>query len=236
MPLIKTIAFDADDTLWVNETIFTQTHERFIDIIRPYVTIEELGGKLDETQIRNLHLFGYGIKGFMLSMIETALELSDNTIPGSSIQQIIDMGKEMLQHPVHLLPNVAQTIKQLQEHYPLMIITKGDLMDQESKIARSGLGDYFSTIEVVSEKNQETYRQLLKKHGLVPQEFLMVGNSLKSDILPLCQIGAHAVHIPFHTTWVHEMVAPHHFEGFCYQELSDMSLLPAYLDELQQNS
>jgi putative hydrolase of the HAD superfamily len=233
MPPIQTIAFDADDTLWINETIFTQTQERFTDIIRPYVTAEELGSQLDQTQIRNLSLFGYGIKGFMLSMIETGLELSDYKLPGTHIQQLIELGKEMLQHPVQLLPHVEDTIRQLEGQYGLMIITKGDLFDQESKIARSGLGDYFSSIEIVSEKNQETYHRLLHKHRLRAEAFLMVGNSLKSDVLPVCQIGAHAVHIPFHTTWAHELLTPCQLEGYCYQELDNMSQLPPYLQQLQ---
>ncbi|EMR01083.1 HAD family hydrolase [Cesiribacter andamanensis] len=232
MPPIQTIAFDADDTLWVNETIFTQTQEHFTDIIRPYVRAEELGSQLDQTQIRNLSLFGYGIKGFMLSMIETGLELSDYRLPGTHIQQLLELGKEMLQHPVQLLPHVEETIRQLEGEYPLMIITKGDLFDQESKIARSGLADYFSSIEIVSEKNQETYRRLLRKHSLSAEAFLMVGNSLKSDVLPVCQLGGHAVHIPFHTTWVHEQLTPCQLEGYGYQELENMSQLPAYLQQL----
>ncbi len=231
MSNLRVIAFDADDTLWVNEPIFTEAQERCKAVLEPYVKAEVLETQLYQTEIRNLKLFGYGIKGFMLSMIETAIELSEGKVSGAEIQQLIDLGKEMLQHPVQLLPNVAETIEQLGQTYELMIVTKGDLFDQESKIARSGIADYFSKVEIVSEKDEKNYASILKRNQINPDEFMMVGNSLKSDILPVCKIGARAVHIPFHITWAHETVELHHVEGISYQELADISLLPALLKE-----
>lgn len=228
---IRVIAFDADDTLWVNEPIFIKTQERFIAIVEKYVNPEVLGQRLYETEIKNLTLFGYGIKGFMLSMIETAIELSQGKVTGIEIQKIIDLGKEMLEHPVQLIPNVEETIKSLQDKYELMIITKGDLFDQESKVARSGIGEYFNKVEIVSEKDEKNYRHVLARNGILVNEFLMVGNSLKSDVLPVCKIGGKAIHIPFHITWAHETVESHQISGYQYQELPDISLLPQLLDQ-----
>lgn len=233
MTKIKVIAFDADDTLWVNEPIFTKTQEQFKLLLEPYLSGPEVDEKLYQAEIRNLRLFGYGIKGFTLSMIETAIELTDGRITGREIQQIIDMGKFMLDHPIEILPNVEATIKQLDADYELMVITKGDLFDQESKIARSGLGIYFDKMEIVSEKDVQTYQNILRKNSIAADEFLMVGNSLKSDILPVSKIGGYAVHIPFHTTWAHEIVEIKPSDGVAYQELADISLLPEYLEQLQ---
>ncbi|TAD98929.1 MAG: HAD family hydrolase [Bacteroidetes bacterium] len=233
MKKIKTIAFDADDTLWVNEPIFTKTQERCSKIMENYVNSSISQTKLYETEIKNLKLFGYGIKGFMLSMIETAIELSEGKVTGSEIQKIIDLGKEMIAHPVHLLENIKQTLEILKDDYELMIITKGDLFDQESKIARSGIADCFKKIEIVSEKDLATYANILFRHKIDKESFLMIGNSLKSDILPICELGARAVHIPFHTTWAHEMISVQKSKNLIYQELADVSLLPQYLDTLK---
>ncbi len=234
MKKIKIIAFDADDTLWVNEPIFTKTQQQFKSLLESYLSGSEIDDKLYQAEIRNLRLFGYGIKGFMLSMIETAIELTQGKISGQEIQQIIDLGKEMIEHPVEVLPNMEATIQELQEKYELMVITKGDLFDQESKIARSGLGVYFNRVEIVSEKDQQMYLNIIRKNNIAADEFLMIGNSLKSDILPVCRVGGHAVHIPFHTTWAHEMVEVHHTEGMVYQELADISLLPELLRQWQE--
>jgi putative hydrolase of the HAD superfamily len=232
MSIIKTIAFDADDTLWVNEPIFTQVQENCKELLKDYVEPEKMEEKLYQTELRNLKHFGYGIKGFMLSMIETAIELSEGKIDGLAIQKIIDLGKEMIAHPIHLLDNVLETIELLKNEYELMIITKGDLFDQESKIARSGIADYFQYIEIVSEKDLGAYQKILQRYQIKVQDFLMVGNSLKSDILPICALGAQAVHIPYHTTWVLEQVSEHQVNGLIYKELADISLLPAYLKNL----
>ena len=233
MPPPKILAFDADDTLWVNEPIYVKTQDCCKVLLSHYISPEIMDEKLYATEMKNLRLFGYGVKGFMLSMIETAVELSEGKINGSEIQKIIDLGKEMLEHPIDLLPNVQETIEQLSGDYDLMVITKGDLFDQESKVARSGLADYFSKIEIVSEKDAPTYRSVFSRNKIEVKELLMIGNSLKSDILPICEIGGHAIHIPYHTTWAHEKVSSHHAGGFEYGVLADISLLPEYLNGLK---
>lgn len=229
MENIKVIAFDADDTLWVNEPIFQGAEEQCKQLLEEYVEPKVLSDKLYETEIKNLNLFGYGIKGFTLSLIETAIELSGNKVNGKEIQKIIDLGKEMIQHPVELLSGVEKTLKTLKEEYTLMILTKGDLFDQESKIARSGLDPHFRWIEIVSEKNESVYNQILKRYDLHPSEFLMVGNSLKSDVLPVKGVGAHAIHIPFHVTWGHESVDLSDHEKNGYHQLDDISLIPEFI-------
>ncbi len=226
------IAFDADDTLWVNEPIFIKTREKLESIIAPFVDSGDVESKLYETEIKNLRLFGYGIKGFMLSMIESLIELTNGQISGLEIQKAIDLGKEMLEHPVELMKGIEEVLETLQDEYTLMMITKGDLFDQESKIARSGLAHYFDLIEIVSEKNEETYINVLTKYQINPAEFLMIGNSPKSDILPVCNIGGQAIHIPFHTTWEHELISHHEQNGISYEELPDVSLVPEFLHQL----
>jgi putative hydrolase of the HAD superfamily len=230
MSQIKTIAFDADDTLWVNEPIFTKTRLQYEEILSSYFSIDEsLELKLYAVEKRNLALFGYGIKGFMLSMIESAIELSKGKISGADIQRIIDLGKEMLTHPIEILPGIVDTIQQLKSDFQLLIITKGDLWDQETKIARSGIADLFDHIEIVSEKTPIAYQAILDRYQIEPSTFLMIGNSLKSDILPVCEIGGNAVHIPFHDTWVHEKMDAHQISEVKFTELSDIRDLMAYL-------
>ena len=232
MAKIKTIAFDADDTLWVNEPIFTKTRIEFESILSQYFEINEgLEQTLYQVELKNLKLFGYGIKGFMLSMIESAIELTNEKISGADIQRIVDLGKEMLTHPVEVLPGIREALNWLKDDYQLLIITKGDLWDQENKIARSGLADFFDEVEIVSEKNAETYQTILAKHGIDPDHFLMIGNSLKSDILPICEIGGQAIHIPFHDTWVHEKMDKHTIGEYSFSEFSDISELKAFLDK-----
>lgn len=232
--MIKTIAFDADDTLWINETIFTSTCEKIENLLKEYVTHKSLEEILYDTEIKNLNIFGYGIKGFILSTIETCIEITNGKINIETIQQVIDLGKEMLNHPVELLPGIEETIKTLKDQYQLMIITKGDLFDQETKIARSGLADYFDMIEVVSEKNVSTYQNLLNKYVINPDHFLMIGNSLKSDIIPICEAGGQAVHIPFHTTWEHEIVSQKDAEGHQYYTLSSIQELDQCIQQIEQ--
>lgn len=202
--MVTVVAFDGDDTLWHNESIFTMTQERYRALLERYLDGPALDERLQANELRNLQLFGYGIKGFTLSMIETAIEASAGQVEAATIQSIIEHGKAMLQHPVELLEGVRSTIEALHSRYRLMVITKGDLFDQESKLARSGLAELFWQIEIVSEKDQETYRRILRVHSIDPREFVMVGNSIKSDILPVLGLGAHAVHVPYHTTWIHE--------------------------------
>lgn len=224
------IAFDADDTLWHNEPLYLTTHDKFKQLLHPYHNAEWMEQRLHETEIRNLQHFGYGVKGFTLSMIETAIELSEGRVSGAEIQTIIELGKEMLYAPIELLEGAAQTVAQLAASHKLMLITKGDLLDQESKIARSGLGDYFSLIEVVSEKDIDTYKRLIAKHGISPERFLMVGNSLKSDILPVLALGGQAVYIPYRTTWSHERVAAEDLDSKPYITIEDIGQLPALLE------
>ena len=228
----KTIAFDADDTLWHNESIFHETTLSFKNLVAHYVAPESLEERLYVVERRNLALFGYGIKGFMLSMIETIIELSDSKVTAGEIQQIIDLGKYMLTHPIHVLAGVEQTMLALKDDYRLIVITKGDLLDQESKIARSGLADYFENIEIVSEKDERTYQEVLKRNKIDINHFLMIGNSLKSDILPICGLGGRAVHIPYHLTWELDKVEiPHHFNDQHYVTLESIALLPQFLQE-----
>ncbi|MCK5781555.1 MAG: HAD family hydrolase [Flavobacteriales bacterium] len=222
MQKIKTIAFDADDTLWVNEPLFRINEEKFDSLLKEYVSHSDITEKLYQTELKNLKHFGYGIKGFVISMIETAIELTNGEIKGCDLKKIIDWGKKQIDHPVNLLDGVEEVLRILKNNYQLMVITKGDLFDQESKIARSGLADYFDIVEIVSEKEESVYSLIIEKHKLKVDEFLMVGNSLKSDILPLVNIGAFAVHIPFHTTWVHEKVESKDLIGKHYVELADI--------------
>ncbi|MDP5055342.1 MAG: HAD family hydrolase [Marinomonas hwangdonensis] len=203
---LTTIAFDADDTLWRNEDIFIHAQDEFIRLLSPYHDDNYIRSHLNEVQIKNLEHFGYGIKGFTLSMIETAIELTQGRVTGNEIHEIIQLAKCMLASPVELLPNVSQVLEDLQGKYRLMVITKGDLLDQESKLARSGIADVFDAIEVVSDKTSDVYQQILQRHKIAAEEFLMVGNSLKSDILPVLDVGGQALHIPYHSTWDHELV------------------------------
>ncbi|MBY5991232.1 HAD family hydrolase [Ferrimonas balearica] len=217
---VKLIAFDADDTLWVNEPHYRGAEQAYLEILGRYVDSDDLAARLYQTEVKNLRIFGYGAKGYMLSMIETALELTDYRVEGRDIERIIQLGKEVLSYPIEILPGVEETLTALQGCYPLMVITKGDLLDQESKVARSGLADYFGRIEVVSEKDSATYQRLFTQMAHAPQEVLMVGNSLKSDILPVLELGGHACHVdPGYDSWVHEQVsdeclAEHRFHSF----------------------
>ena len=226
---IDVIAFDADDTLWLNEDYYLDVHQRYFGLLTAYHETEWIERRLYETEVKNLAHFGYGAKSFTLSMIETAIELSEGRISAAEIQQIIEMGKEILTTPVELLDGVAETIPQLAESYALMVVTKGDLLHQETKIAQSGLGDYFRWAEVVSEKDAATYARIVARYGIAPERFLMVGNSLKSDVLPVLAMGGRAVHIPYQTTWEHERVAPEALRGKEYAELAHIGLLPEWL-------
>jgi putative hydrolase of the HAD superfamily len=196
-----TIAFDADDTLWHNETLFAVTSEQIAALLSPYSDAESLHRRLIETERRNLRLFGYGVKGFTLSMIESAIEVSEGRVSALEIQTILEAGKKLLAHPIELLPQVRETLEGLSKRHNLMMITKGDLFHQESRIAMSGLGELFSAVEVVSEKNPETYRKILRRYHIDVEDFVMVGNSVKSDILPVLEVGARTIHIPYEITW-----------------------------------
>jgi putative hydrolase of the HAD superfamily len=202
----KIIAFDADDTLFVNEPYFQEVEQKFCVLVQDYLSHQGLSQELFKTEIENLPLYGYGIKGYILSMIEAAMKISNNTISLQVIEKIIEYGKELLEKPIELLDGVEETLKLLHGKYKLVVATKGDLKDQQSKLHRSGLGHYFHHIEVMADKQEINYEKLLKRLEIEPKDFLMIGNSLKSDVLPVLAIGGFAVHIPFHTTWAHEKI------------------------------
>ena len=203
---IQVIAFDADDTLWVNEPFFREAEEKFASLLEDFMPQHAIMKELYRTEITNLNLYGYGIKGFMLSMIETALRISDHKMPISIIDKIIRIGQEMLEKPVELLPGVEEVLQALHGEYRLVVATKGDLVDQERKLRKSGLEKYFHHIEIMSEKRVSDYEKLIRHLDIPPSDFLMLGNSLKSDILPVLELGGHGIHIPFHITWAHEVV------------------------------
>lgn len=202
----KVIAFDADDTLFVNEPYFQETEEKFCALMSDYLSHQGLSQELFKTEIANLELYGYGIKGYILSMIEAAMRISNKTISIEVVEKITEYGKELLQKPIELLDGVEETLQALSGKYKLVVATKGDLLDQRRKLHNSGLGHYFHHIEVMSDKKEKDYEDLLKRLEIKAEEFFMIGNSLKSDVLPVLNIGGHAVHIPFHTTWEHEKI------------------------------
>lgn len=226
------IAFDADDTLWHNEPIFSLTQERVAELLADWAPSDVLGERLTEIERRNLGLFGYGVKGFTLSLVETALEVSGGEVPGAVLQEILNAGKSMLEHPVELLPGAAETVELLAERHPLMIITKGDLFHQESKIARSGLADRFAAIEIVSEKDTEVYRRILDRWSIDPERFVMVGNSVKSDVLPVVALGGNAIHVPYESTWELDRIAHRGAAEEGFFEAASLAEVPAVLDEI----
>ena len=225
------IAFDADDTLWHSEGVFVVSQEMFRNLLQPYLDNGvDVDARLAATERRNLEHFGYGVKGFTLSMIETAIEVTDGRVTARELGELVERGKEMMVHPVELLPGVADTLALLSPRYHLALISKGDLLHQEQKLARSGLAELFDDVEILSEKDEAAYRRVLRRFGVEPSRFLMVGNSLRSDILPVLAIGGHAVHIPHEYLWAHE-----HVEGHVeVPTLRSMEELPAWLE--QENS
>ena len=202
----KIIAFDADDTLWHNEPYFDEAQARFCALFQDFASSQEILGLILNHQVKNLPLYGFGIKAFTLSMIETALKITQNNITGTGIEKIITIGKDLLEKPVELLPNVEEVLQELQGKYKLVVATKGDLKDQHRKLHDSNLGTYFHHIEVLSDKTELDYEKMLGRLDCKPEDFLMIGNSLKSDVLPVLNIGGHAIHIPYHTTWEYEKI------------------------------
>jgi putative hydrolase of the HAD superfamily len=233
--VLELIAFDADDTLWHNETLYQASQARYRELLAPFCSAADVDEALLATEKRNLSTLGYGIKAFTLSMIETAIELSGGRISGADVGSILDLAKEMIATPVQLLDHVAEVVPKLAQSHRLMILTKGDLLDQERKIAQSGLQPYVHHIEIVSEKDERAYRAILDSYGVAAEDFLMVGNSLRSDILPVAAVGGYAVHIPYHVTWVHETVdlpprmADHYFE------VAHMGELPALVAQIERD-
>jgi putative hydrolase of the HAD superfamily len=228
MQHIRVIGLDADDTLWHNETIFERVHERYRELLAQYHDATTVDQALLATERRNLERYGYGIKGFMLSSIETAIELTHGQISAQEIRTIIELGHEMLEHPVELLDGVEETIAALAPTHELLLITKGDLRDQQRKLAKSGLAPHFRGVEIVTEKDEATYAAILQRHGVQPAEFLMVGNSLKSDILPVLSLGGAGAHIPYHLLWPLEHAAAPNAPGRFFQ-LESFRGLPALL-------
>ncbi|CAL2065589.1 putative hydrolase of the HAD superfamily [Tenacibaculum sp. 190524A05c] len=226
---IKVIAFDADDTLWVNETYFRDAENEFAKLLNDYETENKIHQELFKKEIENLKHYGYGVKGFMLSMIECALELSNNQLDTNLINKIIEIGKDMLEKPIELLNGVEEVLQALHGKYKLIVATKGDLLDQERKLDKSGILKYFHHLEVMSEKKVPDYKKLIGHLDINPSELLMIGNSLKSDVLPLLEIGASAIHIPFHTTWAHEMVSEKQAQSKDFKTLSNIKEVLAYL-------
>ena len=225
---IKVIGFDADDTLWVNETYFRDTEQKFAKLLEGYETMNTIDQELFKMEIKNLELYGYGVKGFMLSMVESALQLSNNRVSQDTIGEILNLGKEMLRQPVELLDGVREVLRKLSDNYRLIVLTKGDLLNQERKLERSGLSEFFHHVEVLSDKKEENYLHLLNHLEIDVNEFLMIGNSLKSDVLPLIEIGAQAVHVPFHTTWQHEEVKIENGD-YKYLKINKLSDIVEYL-------
>ena len=230
---IKALAFDGDDTLWHNETHFQLTQEHFRELIGRHASGVDADARLFATEMANLGIYGYGIKSFTLSMLETAIAVTDGRIPASDLEVILGWGKRMLQEPTELLDGVAETLKQLGRRYPLLLITKGDLFDQESKLARSGLGELFHGVEILSDKNVEAYRAVLARRGIEPREFAMVGNSLRSDVLPVVAMGGRAVHIPYEVTWRHEEVEEDRMPSDGWHRLGSITQLAGLLDSLE---
>jgi putative hydrolase of the HAD superfamily len=203
---LKVIAFDADDTLWVNEPYFQATEERFCSLLENFSPQHTISKELFKVEVDNLPLYGYGIKGYILSMIEAALNISEKSISVDVVEIILQYGKDMLNQPIEILNDVEHVLSTLKDHYRLVVATKGDLLDQERKLKKSGLAHYFHHIEIMSDKKEDDYIKLIKHLDINPDEFMMIGNSLKSDVMPVINIGGHAVHVPFHTTWAHEHV------------------------------
>lgn len=228
---LTTVAFDADDTLWHNEQFFKLTEARFAELLADYAEPTHLAERLLEAERRNLGHYGFGIKGFMLSMIETALEVTDQRVPGKVIQEIIEAGQDMLSHPIDLLPYAQAAVEAAAETHRVLLITKGDLLDQERKLAQSGLGDLFDGVEIVSDKSETTYQDIFKRHGHAPDEAAMVGNSLKSDVLPMIGIGGWGVFVPFHLSWALE----HAEAPVGHPRFTEIAHLGELVDRLRQD-
>jgi putative hydrolase of the HAD superfamily len=230
MKHIRVIGLDADDTLWHNETIFEKVHGRYRALLAEYHDSATVDRTLLATEMRNLDLYGYGVKGFTLSAIETAIELTRGKISAEEIRTLIDVGKDMLNHPVELLPGVAETIPRLAATHLLLLITKGDLRDQQRKLTKSGLAPHFNGVEIVSEKDPATYDGILRRRNIRPSEFLMVGNSLKSDILPALEIGGAALHVPYELTWMLDRTDQVPAAPGRFFQLGSLQELPALLE------
>jgi len=226
----KVIGFDADDTLWVNEPYYRESEETFCDLLTDFESHEKVSRELFRTEIQNLELYGFGTKAFMLSLIETALRVSDHKVSPAIIQEVIQLGKAQLNKPIQMLEGVRTVLEELSRlEYTLIVATKGDLLDQERKLRKSNLEAYFHHIEIMSDKKESDYLKLLKHLEIRPEDFLMIGNSMKSDIYPVLNIGGYAIHIPFHITWQHEEVADIEMDHEHFQAVENISAVPELL-------
>lgn len=228
---LTTIGFDADDTLWQNEQFFRMTEEQFVSLVKDYAEGADVSGRLLEAERRNLGHYGFGIKGFTLSMIETAIDVTGGHIPAGVISQILEAGRDMLSHPVETLPQVGETLEGLAGDYRIVLITKGDLFDQERKLAQSGLGDFFEAVEIVSDKKPETYERVFASHGDGADRAMMVGNSLKSDVVPAIEAGSWGVHVPHELTWSFEHVEPP-VDAPRFRQIDNLGDLPDLLAQI----
>ena len=228
---VRVVGFDGDDTLWHSETRFSVTQAEFRDLLQRHVADADVDARLSEMEMKNLGIYGYGIKSFTLSMLETAIELTQSRIPATDLEVILGWGKRMLMEPTQLIDGVEETLRTMSERCDLLLITKGDLFDQESKLARSGLGDLFLGVEILSEKNVETYRGVFQRRAIKPDEFVMVGNSLRSDIVPVVSLGGRAVHIPYEVTWHHEEVPDSDLPAQGWRRISSVRELPAVIQD-----
>jgi putative hydrolase of the HAD superfamily len=227
---VRVVGFDGDDTLWHSETRFHVTQGEFRELLRRHVPNGDADRRLAEIEMKNLSIYGYGVKSFTLSMLETAIELTEGRIPASDLEVILGWGKRMLLEPTELLDHVEQTLKQIAGRYDLLLITKGDIFDQESKLSRSGLGDLFVGVEIVSEKSVDSYEAIFRRRGINPAEFVMVGNSLRSDVVPVVGLGGYAVHIPYSVTWHHEHVPEDELPKEGWRRIAAIGELPALLE------
>ncbi|MDY7105959.1 MAG: HAD family hydrolase [Actinomycetota bacterium] len=234
MSTVDVVGLDGDDTLWHSEIHFTLTQERVRELCEPWADAATFDERLLATERRNLAVFGYGVKGFVISTIEAMIELSDGRVAASDLATVIELGRELLTHPVELCPHVAEVVPALAERYRLVVITKGDLLHQESKLASSGLVEHLDEVEIVAEKDVATYRRVLERHGIDPARFVMVGNSLRSDIEPVLALGARAVHVPYEHVWAHEAMTDDEV-GAGFARVADLSELPALLASLESS-
>ena len=229
---VRVVGFDGDDTLWHSETRFHVTQAEFRELLARHVPDADIDTHLAEMEMKNLAIYGYGVKSFTLSMLETAIELTKASISATDLDVILGWGKRMLMEPTELLAGVEETLRALSERFDMLLITKGDLFDQESKLARSGLGELFLGVEILSEKNADTYRQVFQRRGINAADFVMVGNSLRSDVVPVVSLGGRAVHIPYEVTWQHEHVPEDEMPKNGWRRIPSIAELPALLDEI----
>jgi len=233
MPAFEMIAFDADDTLWHYERLFAEKQAKIAELLTSFENPEKIESHLSQVEIRNIQFYGYGVKSFALSMIEAAIEIGDGRLSTKQVQTIIDHAKDMMTTDIQLIDYVPETVSELAKKYPLAIITKGDLFEQEKKVSRSGLESYFQRVEIVGQKTPETYARIFEKFSIEPERFLMVGNSLRSDILPVLELGGHAVYIPADTTWIHEVDEAPSTEQTGFYQLEHIGELPTLLGRIE---